>query len=179
MGSSYMIRQAVPDDAVGVAKVHVDSWKTTYSGIVNGDFLAGLSYEKSEERWRNRLANSPVEYAMFVAVDDEGQVVGFADGGRERSGDSSHDGELYAIYLLRKHQRKGIGKLLFHHIASHLASKHFHTMLIWVLNENPSRYFYESMGGQLIREQTIQIGEQQLRESAYAWSDLMSLHEQL
>ncbi|EPZ52572.1 hypothetical protein N007_20490 [Alicyclobacillus acidoterrestris ATCC 49025] len=116
---------------------------------------------------------------MFVAVNDEGQIVGFADGGRERSGDPSYDGELYAIYLLKEHQRKGIGKLLFHHVVSHLASNHFYAMLIWVLYDNPSRYFYESMGGQLIREQSIEIGEQQLRESAYGWRNLMSLQEQL
>jgi GNAT superfamily N-acetyltransferase len=159
--------------------VHIDSWRTTYSGIVKDEFLASLSYEKSEERWRNRLASNPVEYAMFVAVNDEGQIVGFADGGRERSGDSSYDGELYAIYSLKEHQRKGIGKLLFHHVVSHLARNHFHAMLIWVLNDNPSRYFYESMGGQLIREQSVEIGEQQLQESAYGWRNLMSLQEQL
>ena len=116
---------------------------------------------------------------MFVAVDDEGQIVGFADGGSERSRDSSYDGELYAIYVLKEHQRKGIGKSLFHHVVSHLASNHFHAMLIWVLNDNPSRYFYESMGGQFIREQSIQIGEQQLRESAYGWRNLMSPRERL
>ncbi|GEO27808.1 acetyltransferase [Alicyclobacillus acidoterrestris] len=179
MGSIYTIREAVPDDAAGVAKVHVDSWRTTYREIVNDEFLASLSYEKSEERWRNRLANNPVEYAMFVAVNDEGQIVGFADGGRERSGDPSYDGELYAIYLLKEHQRKGIGKLLFHHVVSHLASNHFHAMLIWVLNDNPSRYFYESVGGQLVRGKSIQIGEQQLHESAYGWSNLTSLKDEL
>lgn len=179
MGSTYTVRKATPDDAAGVAKVHVDSWRTTYSDIVNDKFLASLSYEKSEERWRDRLSNNPVAYAMCVVVDDERQVVGFADGGTERSGDSSYDGELYAIYLLKEHQRKGIRKSLFHHVVSHLASNHCYSMLIWVLNDNPSRYFYESMGGQLIREQSIQIGEQQLRESAYGWCNLMSLQEQL
>ncbi|EPZ52573.1 hypothetical protein [Alicyclobacillus acidoterrestris] len=46
MGSIYTIRKAVPDDAAGVAKVHVDSWRTTYREIVNDEFLASLSYEK-------------------------------------------------------------------------------------------------------------------------------------
>ncbi|GMA63086.1 GNAT family N-acetyltransferase [Alicyclobacillus fastidiosus] len=179
MGSSWTIRKAVLEDAMGVAKVHVDSWRTTYSGIVNDEFLASLSYEKCEERLRNRIAKNSNEYAMFVAEDEEGQIIGFADGGRERSGDSTYDGELYAIYLLKEHQRKGVGKLLFRHVVSHLASSHFHTMLIWVLNDNPSRYFYESMGGRLVREQSIQIGEQQLQESAYGWRNLMSLREQL
>lgn len=109
---------------------------------------------------------------MYVAENEKGHIIGFADGGRERSGKSTYDGEQYAIYELNEHQRKGIDKLLFHHVMSHLASNHFRAMLIWVLNDNPSRYFYESMGGQLVCEQSIQIGEQQLQGSAYGWVNL-------
>lgn len=179
MGSKWTIRKAVPDDVAGVAKVHVDSWRTTYKGIVSDEFLASLSYEKSEERWGNRLANNSAGYGMFVAVNEEGQIIGFADGGRERSGDSTYDGELYAIYLLKEHQRKGVGRQLFHYVVSYLASNHLHAMLIWVLNENPSRYFYQSMGGQFVCEKSTQIGEQQLQESAYGWCNLTLLQEQL
>jgi hypothetical protein len=36
------IRAATPDDAVAIAHVHVESWRTTYEGIVPGEYLAGL-----------------------------------------------------------------------------------------------------------------------------------------
>ncbi|WP_306428702.1 hypothetical protein [Robertmurraya siralis] len=41
-----IIREATLSDAEGIAKVHVDSWRTTYKGIVSDVFLEQLSYKK-------------------------------------------------------------------------------------------------------------------------------------
>ena len=38
------IRAAKPADAGSLARVHVDSWRSTYTGILPDEFLAGLSY---------------------------------------------------------------------------------------------------------------------------------------
>ncbi|WP_330217584.1 hypothetical protein [Planococcus halocryophilus] len=38
-------RKATEQDAPGIAKVHVDSWKTTYKEILPSAFLTSLSYE--------------------------------------------------------------------------------------------------------------------------------------
>lgn len=40
------IRKATINDAEGIAKVHVDSWRTTYKGIIPDEFLYNLSYKK-------------------------------------------------------------------------------------------------------------------------------------
>ena len=40
------IRKANIEDAMGIAKVHVDSWRTTYKGIVPEVFLENLSYDE-------------------------------------------------------------------------------------------------------------------------------------
>lgn len=147
MSVQFKIRPVSEADYADVAKVHVDSWRITYRGIVPDDFLDGMSYDASEARWRRISAQNALGYAMFVAEDEDGNIVGFANGGRERSGDGDYDGELYAIYLLQAHQRKGIGQKLFRHIVQHLAENGFRSMLIWVLADNPSCQFYESMGG--------------------------------
>ncbi|GMA50003.1 putative N-acetyltransferase YuaI [Alicyclobacillus contaminans] len=142
----YQIRKVNPTDAGAIAKVHVDSWRTTYRGIVPDDFLDGMSYAVSEARWRRISAQNAPDYAMFVAEDEDGSIIGFANGGRERSGDADYDGELYAIYLLQAHQRRGIGRALFQNIVQHLVVNGFRSMLIWVLEDNPACRFYESMG---------------------------------
>lgn len=168
----YRIRPVAEADYSVVAKVHVDSWRTTYRGIVPDDFLGGMSYEVSEARWRRISAQAPPGYAMFVAEDEGRNIVGFANGGRERSGDADYDGELYAIYLIESHQRQGIGKALFHHVAKHLVENGFRSMLIWVLTENPSCRFYEAIGGVPVRGQEIEIGGKRLKESGYGWTNL-------
>ena len=49
---NYKIRKAVNEDAKQIAVVHVDSWRTTYTGIVADAYLESLTYESKEKMWR-------------------------------------------------------------------------------------------------------------------------------
>ena len=48
-------------------------------------------------------------------------------------------------------------------------------MLVWVLAENPSRQFYEALGGQELGQQEITVGGATLVEVAYGWKDIGGL----
>jgi hypothetical protein len=63
----------------------VDAWRAAYAGIVPDDYLEGLSYEESERRWREVIAEG--EGCAFVAEGDQG-IFGFASGRRRRSSSS-------------------------------------------------------------------------------------------
>ncbi|MBX6352721.1 MAG: GNAT family N-acetyltransferase [Thermoflavifilum sp.] len=172
MNATYSIRRATPADAPAVARVHVDSWRTTYRGIVPDAFLDSLSYAESERRWRSGFEQPSPGYAMFVAEGPDG-IVGFATGGRLRHAVLNYDGELYAIYIAAAHHRSGLGRRLVHRVAEHLTASGFHSMIIWALADNhPARRFYEALGGQLVSEADTDIGGKRLREVAYGWSDL-------
>lgn len=95
---TIMIREAVAPDAAAIARVHVDCWRTTYAGIVPHDYLANLSYGRREQMWRDVLSAQQPATFVYVAEAADGQVVGFASGGPERSGHAVYTGELYAIY---------------------------------------------------------------------------------
>jgi hypothetical protein len=43
------------------------------------------------------------------------------------------------------------------------------TIIVWVLRDNPYRRFYEALGGELVAERMISIGDAQLPEVAYRW----------
>jgi GNAT superfamily N-acetyltransferase len=169
------IRVAQPDDAAALARVHVDTWRTTYSGIVPDAHLASLSYEQREQRWRDSLAAPGADTCLYVATDDSGRVIGFASGGPERTGDPTYQGELYAIYVLKEYQQRGIGRQLAAAVVNYLLRMGLQSMLIWVLTQNPSRKFYEALGGQPVREQEIVIGGATLIEVAYGWQDIRPL----
>lgn len=49
------VRAATIEDAPQIARVHVDSWRSTYSRIISEDFLAAMSYKDFEARWRGWL----------------------------------------------------------------------------------------------------------------------------
>jgi hypothetical protein len=46
------IREATMTDVAAIARVHVESWRTTYKGLLPDDYLANLTYEQREPRWR-------------------------------------------------------------------------------------------------------------------------------
>jgi ribosomal protein S18 acetylase RimI-like enzyme len=170
-----IVRPAREEDIPSIARVHVESWRTTYRGIVADSFLAGLSYQKHEERHRKYMAQPGAVY--FVAEFPRGCIVGFLSGGPERSGDLRFPGELYAIYVLDQHRRHGIGSALVRQWATSLRQATLNSALVWVLADNkPAVDFYGRLGGKPLREQMIEIGGASLRELAYGWEDLSILH---
>ena len=170
------IRPANPADAGPMSKVHVDTWRTAYAGIVPAGHLAGLSYRNRGARWEQILtADRPAE-SNFVAETGDGDIVGLAGGGPEREGNPTHRGELYGIYLLEAYQRKGLGRRLVSAMAQWLLSDGFSSMLVWVLADNhPACRFYESLGGELIGWKTIAIGGTDLADVSYGWRDIANL----
>jgi GNAT superfamily N-acetyltransferase len=171
------IRTATVQDAAAIAKVHVESWRTTYKGIVPDDFLARLSSAQREQFWRRAVLDSCSRTVIAVAEEESRGVVGFASGGPERSGDPVYTGELYAIYLLAQHQRRGAGRLLATALVRQLLQDGITALLLWVLAENPARQFYERLGGQPVYAKTVTIGGAPLVEVAYGWRDVHTLLE--
>ncbi|WP_211654938.1 GNAT family N-acetyltransferase [Planococcus alpniumensis] len=164
-----MIRRARVSDARGIAKVHVDSWITTYRNIVPDEYLDGLKYEEREKQWERNLQHA----TAFVAENKAGEVIGFADGGKERSGDYPDiGGEVYSIYILKAYQGQGVGKLLMQAISKELLGRDIQSMLVWVLKENQSSGFYKNLGGTVIDEKHITIAGKQIPELAYEWADI-------
>ena len=169
------IRDANVPDATAIAKVHVDSWRTTYTGLVPDDYLSQLSSEQREQTWRDILSTHGAAEFLFVAEAQAGNVIGFTSGGPERSGNTVYKGELYAIYLLEEYQRKGIGRQLAQAIAKRLVQEGLHSLLVWVLADNPSKDFYSALGGQRVYEQEVTIGGARLVEVAYGWRNFRDL----
>ncbi|MGI8383858.1 N-acetyltransferase family protein [Robertmurraya sp. P23] len=164
-----MIRKALPADAKGIAKVHVDSWRTTYKHIFPEDYLQSLTYESHEELWNGVIPNGYV----YVAENHQGEIIGFSSGGKERTGDyPGYEGELYAIYLLQEYQGKGIGRQLVKPLIEQFTNDGIGSMTVLVLEENPSKHFYQSLGAiEIDRLQDTLVGKEVI-ELVYGWKDL-------
>src|SRR2546423_15034064 len=102
-----IIRQATLEDAAGIARVHVDTWRTTYRGIVPEEYLANMSYEESEKRRADRLSDSEGKTCIYVAEDAAGHIAGFVCGGADPGNDPVYKSELYAIYILAGYHGQG------------------------------------------------------------------------
>lgn len=180
------VRRGRVGDAAGIARVAVETWRATYRGIVADAFLDSLDVAERETRWAEALRRELPR--IFVAEAEAGEVIGFAAGGPERRGTDfggkqpdpgATTGELYAIYILPAHQRRGLGRRLVAAVARDLADRGFQGLVVWVLEENPARAFYEALGGRLAGRQPIRIGDQELIEVAYRWDRIPELLSRL
>ena len=179
--SAFHVREAKQDDAFGMAIVRVETWRATYRGMVPDAFLEALSAESIAERWRKAFwGDRDRTVGVFVAENEQGQIVGIAICGPRQEQDAVYQGEIYVLYVLPAHQNLGIGKALVAACVRHLIHQlAFTTMLVWVIAENPYRKFYESLGGKLVREKTQEIGGKTISEAGYGWGELSRLLRQI
>lgn len=168
------IRRAVPDDAPALARVHMQSWAETYRGLMPDGFLAAMTTgawrERRQTLWQQTLEAD--QDSMLVAVRG-GELVGFTSGGRADF--AGYDAELFTLYLLRSAQGGGVGRALVRGLAQALASGGQRSLMLWVLDVNPTRAFYEHLGGLMIGEKTEPVSGGELREVAYGWPELDAL----
>jgi GNAT superfamily N-acetyltransferase len=177
-----VIRQARLEDAAGIAHVHVDTWKTTYAGIIPDAYLAAMDEETYAARWREQLSTGPALIFVAETIAEAGGsgtagMIGFACAGDARQSRPGYDAELYTFYVLRQFQRMGVGRALFHAIVNGLQAKGHTAIILWALEANTCLPFYERLGGLRIARQTIEIGGANLQDIAFGWPDLNTLLE--
>jgi ribosomal protein S18 acetylase RimI-like enzyme len=173
-------RAAIPGDGPALGAMHVASWRETYIGILPDELLASLSVDARAEMWTKILCD-PEAYAgteVYVAEDRE-RLVAFGSCGRQRDealAGSGFSGEIGAVYVLRSHQHRGIGRSIMSLMANALLESGHRAATLWVLRENLiARKFYESLGGTIAGEQKEERPDATLFEVAYGWSDLSAL----
>ncbi|MDB5768766.1 MAG: yuaI [Collimonas fungivorans] len=168
-----VIRRATVADAGVIAAVRIDSWRTTYRGIIPDDYLDGMKIEDSKAIWTRILAatsSAANDAANVFVAEVDGEVLGFAAGMTLAEAKLGFDSELTAIYLEPSVQRAGIGRKLVAHVAAALASAGANNMLVWVLADNrPARQFYEMLGAELLAEQPFSWDGLDLQEAGYGW----------
>ena len=161
------VRPAAGFDVPGIAWVHVQSWRETYTGLIPQEILDAQQVEARERQWWHML-ESP-RHGVFVAdtSGDVHDVIGFSSVGP--SEDAAFDAELYTLYVLKSHQGQGIGRKLFEaalHFAHNQGAKN---LVLWVLETNPACGFYERMGGQREGRKVETFDGQELVEVSYSF----------
>ena len=169
------IRKPRPGDEAGIALVHVESWETTYRGIMPDEILDNHSQEFREEQWAAAIENK--NDIIYVAEDEDSLIVGFVMGGPNRSDYEKFHGELYAIYLLESEQGKGIGRALTQALMREFLEIGFDSMMLGVADGNPAYKFYEALGGVKIGAEDVKFRGHPIHHIYYGWSDIRPILE--
>ena len=161
--------EATKDHARGIAEVHVQSWQEAYAGIVPDDLLANLSVAKRTESWTTIICSKQRPQFTVVALDN-GRVVGFSNGGVPQNRALGYECELSALYLIQSHQKRGVGRELFHRLLTLMARLEPRDMYLWVLSDCATVGFYRHLGGEYKKTETIVLGGKSLNKDLYVWS---------
>ena len=167
------IRPGTIHDVPEIAQVYAKSWKTTYEGLVPDLFVKGMNLDAALRIFADSLQPNHFSYFLHVVETPEGKLIGFADGGKERSHPEEGIGELYAIYLLKEFQGQGIGKKLFKAAAESLVQAGMNSMVVWVMEKSPYKKFYEAMLGHWEPGvKKLEVAGEQIRLVSYSWENL-------
>ena len=171
------IRKAKNSDLNGIIRVNVETWKTAYKGVVPDNYIQGFIIRTQDKRWQKQLMNMIEENIFFIAETNKREIIGFAIGGLERSNNPNYEGELMGIYIQKEYQRQGIGKALINKVIGKLIKLKVNTMLVWVLENNPYRAFYDTLGGNVVDKKEHEILK--LPVVAYGYDNLKELKKRL
>jgi ribosomal protein S18 acetylase RimI-like enzyme len=173
------IRRARPGDADAMARVHLASWRSTYAGVLPESYLTTLSASQESLGYERAILERRGGHAGFVAIADGREasgpgLIGFVTGGMSRR-PSIAEGEVETIYLLDDFRDRGIGRRLMRAMASHLASLGAESAFAWVLEDNPSRWFYARLGARVAAREEMVFAGQKTAQLAYAWTPIHTL----
>ncbi len=164
------VRAAQVGDAAAIAAVHVAAWRSAYAGLLPSAYLAGLSVIRNAAQFHAGIrAGRPV-----LVAEAEGRVVGYASLGRARTPGLA-DGEIETLYVLDDWRDQGHGRDLMQAAAAHMAGTGCASAFVWVLQENPSRWFYERLGGRSVARSVTHVAGRAFDQVAYQWEPIGKL----
>ncbi|GGG25387.1 N-acetyltransferase [Caldovatus sediminis] len=181
--TTICIRRARPADAAAIGAVHAETWRNTYAGVLPDAYLAALCARRLGCAYERAILDRADGHAVFVAVasgaaggqgGEPPAVVGFASGGRSRR-PALAEGEIETLYLLEDFRERGAGRRLMRAMAAHLKAIGCRSVMLWVLRDNPTRWFYGRLGGRLAAREVIRFAGREVEQNAMVWDPIESL----
>ena len=178
------VRRARLSDAAAIGAVHVAAWRSAYPGILPDQFLSRMSVPRQAAHYDAAIRSGTGVYVATVSGADLGpeggpaRVVGFITSAPTHPfgpARSLADGEIETLYVLDDWRDRGIGRRLMRAAAAHLAAAGCRSVFLWVLRDNPSRWFYARLGGSPKAEGVINVGGSPVMQTAYVWAPIDKL----
>ncbi len=178
------IRRARPSDAISIGSVHVAAWRSAYPGILPDGFLARLSVPRQAAHYDSAIRSPSIGVFVASASGSDvppgsgSRIIGFATAGRARGGEFTRrlaEGEVETLYVLDDWHDRGVGRKLMRAAGAHLAEIGCKSCFVWVLRNNPSRWFYQRLGGKAVAEAMIQFAGEKVPQTAFVWDPIEKL----
>lgn len=175
------VRPATRADATTLARIYVDTWRDTYAGVLPDSLLLNMSDVRHAAAWTHELTGDDRMSDTLAAELPNDGIVGLASVGATRRGSGSFidGGEVYRLYVAPGFQNRGIGRALMLASFDWMLARRLGAAMLWVVAQNPSRFFYERLGGIRLGERVETLAGHAVQEIAYGWPDLRAARQKL
>jgi GNAT superfamily N-acetyltransferase len=138
---TFEIRKATPEDADEIGFIQCMTWLETYEGLIDEDFMASLSPERSITKFRELSCDE------LLVLTANGKDVGFSSCCKARDDDLPEAGDIRSIYIIKGYQKLGYGQKLLEASIEKLRQDGYNDIVIWILKKNAAAIdFYEKFG---------------------------------
>ena len=146
--AEYTIRLASAKDIEQIAKLYIKSWQKTYKGLLNQEYLDGLTVKKLSKRWGDYILEE--RHGIFVAVCGE-QLLGFgAFKPYHRIDDCIY---IESLHVDESCHGKGIGSSIIDRIRAVGIAENYGKMAVCLVKGNDNaRNVYVKLGASHYRD---------------------------
>jgi ribosomal protein S18 acetylase RimI-like enzyme len=146
---NFSIRSATPADALGIARVHVESWNAAYRGLIPDEQIDARTVDVRLGQWASAIADG--QRIVLVGCDEDADVLGFASALLFDAPDRGFESYLQTLYVGSGAWSRGIGSELLRGISERLQAAGVKNMALHVLRLNlRARAFYERLGARFL-----------------------------
>ncbi|MCI8394669.1 MAG: GNAT family N-acetyltransferase [Bacilli bacterium] len=156
------IRKIHDSEILAFAKVHLECWKETYSGIYDAEV-----FEVREQKQMVRVQHikeqmMKIDSYFYYALFDDFSVVGILifsilDG----------KGLIDAIYVKQNYQKKGYGKKMLHLVEQTFYSHDIQEYFVYVLKMLKANEFFIHCGGKYFKNEFVSVHGKDYIECVY------------
>ena len=166
--NNIKIRNIKKEDIPEVVNIQIRAWRTAYKGIIDDNYLANMNPEE-----KIKMREKDYNENKFIVAEINNEIVGFCrytDNIEKTPETPKADCELRALYVKPELKHNGIGKKMFQYAVNEFKNMGKTKMVLWCLKDNVlARKFYEKMGGKIIKERLIHIGNRDYEEVAFEY----------
>lgn len=141
------LRRARAADESAIIRLHTDSWRTAYRGILRDDFLDGALAANRRQLWSGRFCEINREDQLIILSEEFGEIRGFACAFLDA--DPEWGTLVDNLHVAPGFKGRGLGRQLMAAVAMEVQRRGLHPVLhLWVYEQNvQARRFYERLGG--------------------------------
>ena len=162
------IRRATQSDLQGIATIHVESWKDSYSDVLPEEFMAEQIDRDLAEHW----SELQIQNGDLVLVAEEDSLVGFV------AVWCRPIPFIDNLHVRPSHRSKKLGSALIKAAAKELINKGHKTAYLWVFESNEKAIrFYERLGGVQKEQARKAVFGYEVLSRKIEWEDLAVIYK--